>query len=158
MNVTAASRQGRELRARNAGVEGGWTFVETLIVMGIVLILTSSVGLLGFRYVAKARRVAARATVETVALAVDAYYLDCGRYPTLDQGLAALWEKPILAPLPDSWQGPYVGKPVGRDPWGNEYGYLLPGPNGLPFGVVSYGADGRSGGNDESADIASWES
>lgn len=131
--------------------------METLIVMGIVLILTSSVGLLGFRYIGKARVVAARTTLETVSMAIDAYYLDCRQYPTVDQGLAALWEKPILAPLPSLWRGPYVRKPVGVDPWGNPFVYRIPGPNGLPYGVLSYGADGVAGGELDEEDITSWQ-
>ena len=157
MSANVTNRRAEEARKRDSGSEAGWTFVETLIVMGIVLILTSGVGLLGFRYAAKARRVAARATVETVVLAVDAYYLDCGSYPTAAQGLDALWQKPVLAPLPRSWQGPYVRKPVGMDPWGSDYVYLVPGPNGLPFGVASYGSDGRRGGEADAADITSWD-
>jgi general secretion pathway protein G len=136
----------------------GWTFLETLIVMGIVLILTSSVGLLGFRYIAKARIVAARTTVESLSMAIDSYYLDCGQYPSVEQGLSALWEKPVMAPLPDRWQGPYVSKPVASDPWGTPYVYRVPGPSGLPYGVVSYGADGVPGGEMDAADVASWRS
>ena len=126
--------------------------------MGIVLILTSSVGLLGFRYIAKARVVAARTTVESLSMAIDSYYLDCRQYPSIEQGFAALWEKPVLAPLPEGWRGPYVSKPVASDPWGNPYAYLLPGPSGLPFGVVSYGADGILGGELDDTDVASWRS
>lgn len=137
--------------------EAGWTFLETLIVMGIVMILTGSVGLLGARYVGKAKLVSARVTIETLAAALDAYYFDCRRYPTPDQGLAALWQKPILDPVPELWDGPYVNRPISVDPWGNQYVYELPGPSGLPFGLLSYGGDGQRGGSGESGDIASWQ-
>ena len=79
--------------------EGGWTFIETIVVIGIILILTSSVGFMAFRYLEKAKVVSARSQIETLALALDAYYLDCGRYPTAEQGLSALWEKPVLEPV-----------------------------------------------------------
>lgn len=121
------------------------------------MILTGSVGLLGARYVGKAKRVAARAAIETLATALDAYYYDCGRYPSVEQGLRALWKKPILAPIPNGWNGPYVNRPIAPDPWGNGYRYALPGPDGLPFGVVSYGADGGQGGSGDAGDIASWQ-
>ena len=136
--------------------EGGWTFIETLIVIGIVLILTSSVGFMAIRYLDKARIVAARSQLETYALTLDSYYLDCGAYPTKEQGLSALWEKPTLEPMPRAWGGPYVNKPIANDPWGRAYEYSAPGPSGLPFGLRSFGADGAEGGAGNNADIASW--
>ncbi len=143
--------------ARVGGPEAGWTFIETLIVIGIVMILTSTVGFMAVRYLDKARTVAARSQIETFAMALDSYYLDCGTYPTADQGLKSLWEKPSLAPVPKGWSGPYLSKPVPADPWGNEYAYSVPGPSGLPFGIRSLGADGREGGEGKDADVATWE-
>lgn len=140
-----------------ADPEGGWTFIETLIVIGIILILTSSVGFMAVRYLDKAKIVTARSQIETFALALDAYYLDCGSYPSSDQGLASLWEKPSAAPQPDGWMGPYVNKPIPNDPWGNPYAYVVPGSGGLPFGIRSFGADGKEGGEANDADISSWE-
>ena len=137
--------------------DAGWTFLETLIVMGIVMILTGSVGLMGARYVEKAKRISARATIETLSTALDAYYFDCRRYPTIEQGLGALWQKPILAPIPDRWDGPYVNRMISADPWGNDYLYIVPGPSGLPFGLLSRGADAKRGGSGEAGDIASWQ-
>jgi general secretion pathway protein G len=137
--------------------QGGWTFIETLIVIGIVLILTSSVGFMAVRYLGKARSVTARSQIETFSLALDAYFLDCGRYPSQEQGLASLWEKPNTEPVPARWNGPYINKGVPPDPWENEYEYTVPGPNNLPFGIRSLGADGRVGGEGEDADISSWE-
>lgn len=146
------------MRKRSATADdGGWTFLETIIVMGIVLILTGSVGLLGLRYVEKAKRVSARTTVETLVSALQAYYFDCRQYPTREQGLAALWQCPVLAPVPVGWNGPYVDRPIARDPWSSRYDYLRPGPNGLPFGIVSYGSDSLPGGTGDDADIASWQ-
>lgn len=137
--------------------EGGWTFIETLIVIGIILILTASVGIMAVRYLDKARAVAARSQIETYALALDAYYLDCGKYPSAEQGLSALWAKPSGEPSPQNWNGPYVNKPINSDPWGNPYEYTSPGQNGLPFGIRSFGGDGTQGGEGNNADVASWE-
>jgi len=137
--------------------EGGWTFIETIVVIGIILILTSSVGFMAFRYLEKAKTVSARSQIETFALALDAYYLDCGRYPSAEQGLSALWEKPVLEPAPAAWNGPYLNKKIPADPWGGSYEYTAPGQNGLPFGIRSLGADGREGGEGNDADVASWE-
>lgn len=131
--------------------------MEVLIVIAIVLILTSSVGFMAFRYIDKARQVTARSQIETFSMALQTYALDCRGYPTKDQGLEALWSKPVLEPVPSGWNGPYVDKKIGQDPWGNAYEYALPGPNGLPFALRSWGADGREGGEGNDRDVSSWE-
>lgn len=131
--------------------------MEVLVVIAIILILTSAVGFMAFRYVEKARRVAARNQIETLSLALNAYALDCTRYPTKEQGLDALWVKPVLEPLPEGWNGPYVNKRISADPWGHLYEYSVPGPNNLPFGIRSFGASGREGGEGNDEAISSWE-
>lgn len=128
-----------------------------LIVIAIILILTSAVGFMAFRYIEKARQVTARSQVETLSLALDAYALDCKRYPTPDQGLDALWAKPGTEPVPTGWDGPYVNKKIGMDPWGNPWDYSVPGQGGLPFGLRSFGADGKEGGESNDKDVSSWE-
>lgn len=130
--------------------------MEVLIVISIILILTSAVGFMAFKWVDRARVVTARDQVQTYALALDSYALDCRGYPTQEQGLAALWEKPVVEPVPEGWNGPYVDKKVGSDPWGRAYAYTIPGPNGLPFGIKSLGADGAEGGDGNAKDITSW--
>ena len=137
--------------------EGGWTFIETLIVVAIILILTSSVGFMAYRYVDRAKTVSARGQIETYALALDSYFIDCARYPTQEQGLGSLWEKPTIEPVPSGWKGPYVNKAVKKDPWGNPYEYSVPGKGGLPFGIRALGADGKEGGDGNDGDISSWE-
>jgi general secretion pathway protein G len=131
--------------------------VEILIVISIILILTSAVGFMAFRYIDRARVVTANGQIETLGLALDAYALDCRQYPSREQGIDALWVKPILEPVPSGWSGPYVSKRVTVDPWGRPYDYRIPGPNGLPFGLRSFGADGREGGEGNDRDIGSWE-
>ena len=135
--------------------EAGWTFVETIIVIGIVLILTSSVGFTAFGYIDRAKSVTARNEIENYSLALSTYYLDCRQFPTEEQGLISLWEKPSS----DSrgWSGPYVTKKPGLDPWKNDYEFTVPGPKGLPFGIRSFGADKMEGGEGDSQDISSWE-
>ena len=88
---------------------------------------------------------------------LNAYFLDTGRYPTSEQGLEALWDRPVLEPVPEGWQGPYLTKELPEDPWGNHYDYFVPGPSGLPYGIRSYGADGSEGGDEAAADIVSWK-
>lgn len=136
--------------------ERGWTFVETLIVIAIALMLTAMVGLTAFKQVGRARRVKAQTEIENAALALSTYYLDNGLYPTKGQGLASLSTRPTSDPVPDAWDGPYLSRPIRLDPWGREYLYSVPGPDGHPFGIVSYGADGIEGGEGEDKDIQSW--
>lgn len=137
--------------------QDGWTFVETLIVIAIVLILTSTVGFMAFKYIDKAKIVTAKSQLENLSLALNTYYMDCKRYPTEDQGLNSLWEKPNLEPIPEDWNGPYLNKPIPSDPWGNPYQYIIPGPSGLPFGIQTLGSDGTEGGEENDKDINTWE-
>jgi general secretion pathway protein G len=136
--------------------ENGWTFMETLIVIAIVLILTSSVGYMAIQYIPRARIAATKSQIESFCVALESYYIDCGRYPAVEQGLEALWQKPTIQPVNDRWAGPYILKSVPQDPWGNPYEYTIPGKNGLPYGIRSFGADGREGGEKNDADITSW--
>jgi len=138
--------------------EEGWTLVEILVGIAIVLILMTSVGVVIVGNIDRARQTAARDHIKSFALALDAYLIDCGRYPSEEQGLEALVEKPILSPVPDGWNGPYLQSlKIPRDPWGNEYEYEVPGPGGLPYGIRSYGADGVEGGENSARDIVSWD-
>ncbi|MGC9023154.1 MAG: type II secretion system major pseudopilin GspG, partial [Dissulfurimicrobium sp.] len=85
--------------------------------------------------------------------ALDAFRLDNGRYPTTEEGLKALREKP---PGLDTWNGPYLPKPIPKDPWGHDYVYRCPGEHG-DYDIISYGRDGQPGGEGEDADITSWQ-
>lgn len=133
----------------------GWTFVETLIVMAIVLVLTAAVGLSAVKQLDKAKIVTAKSQLETFSLALDSFYMDVGSYPTQDQGLKVLWTNPASGI--NGWNGPYISKDIPKDPWGNEYIYSAPGENNLPYGICSYGKDGLEGGDGNNADIRTWE-
>lgn len=135
--------------------EDAWTFVETLIVIGIIMILTAAVGFAAFRYIDQAKVAATKSQIETFSMAINSYFFDCGSFPTNEQGLEALWKKP--SPAPEGWKGPYLQKAVPKDAWGNAYEYKVPGPNGLPFSVLSFGSDGREGGDGYAYDLSSWE-
>ncbi|AEF84528.1 general secretion pathway protein G [Treponema primitia ZAS-2] len=148
------NRKNRKIREDK---QGGWTFIETLIVIGIILVLTSSVGFMAVKYLDRAKVVTARSQIETLALSVDAYFFDCGQYPQDTQGLSALWEKPKTGTVPVFWNGPYINKPLPKDPWGNDYEYLIPGYKGMPYGIRSLGGDGCEGGTGNEADLCSWE-
>jgi general secretion pathway protein G len=97
---------------------------------------------------------AARSQIELFGTALDTFRLDVGRYPTTQEGLDALRQRPSGA---DRWDGPYLKKEVPRDPWGNPYIYRSPGDQ-EPYELFSYGEDGVAGGSGNNADIKSWES
>ena len=135
----------------------GFTFIETIVTISIILILSAAVGFSATRYVDRAKSVACRNQIETFRLALQSYFLDCGQYPTETQGLQALWEKPTMVPIPVSWDGPYIERQIPLDPWGNHYIYKNPGERNLPFSIISFGADGKPGGEGKNADIYSWQ-
>jgi len=135
----------------------GFTFIETIVAITIILILSASVGFSAIKYVEKARIAACRNQIETFRLALQSYLLDCGHFPTEAQNLQALWEKPTLSPVPSSWNGPYVDRRIPKDPWGNNFIYKNPGEKNLPFTITSYGADGKAGGVEANAEIHSWD-
>lgn len=144
-------------KKHNKDKQAGFTFIEIMAAMMILVILIGTAGFTYVRYVSTARVVAAKNQIENISIALNSYILDCSRYPTTDQGLQALWEKPVLAPVPDRWKGPYLNKKLPEDPWGNEYEYKSPGPYGLPFGIRSLGADSMEGGQGNDRDLSSWE-
>ena len=128
--------------------------MELLLVLVIIGLLAALVGPTIYQRIRPAKQAAARAQIENFASALDAYYVDVESYPTSQEGIEALRTKPEGA---ERWNGPYLRKELPRDPWGNAYVYRAPGRNG-GYEIVSYGADGREGGEGDNADINSWES
>lgn len=133
-----------------------FTLIEVLVVLVVLAVLATLVAPNVFRHVGAARETTARVQIEMLSAALDAYRLDNGRYPTTEQGLAALWQAPTVEPRAPEWRGPYLQKPVPLDPWGAAYIYRAA-PVELPagFDLRSYGADGKEGGTGEAADIGS---
>lgn len=142
-------------RKKKEKKDEGWTLLETIIVIAIVLLLTGTVGFAGMKYVERARIVSVRSELASLSLALDAYYLDCGRYPTQDQGLKALLERPVVEPVSKNWSGPYLNKDSYEDSWEHEYQYEVPGDGNMPYNLYSFGADGLPGGENADADIFS---
>jgi general secretion pathway protein G len=131
----------------------GFTLMELLIVLVIIGLLAALVGPTLYQRISPAKESAARAQIENFMTALDSYFVDLGRYPSSQDGLKALRAKPESA---DNWNGPYLKKEIPTDPWGNAYVYRAPGRSG-GYEIVSYGADGREGGEGENADIESWQ-
>lgn len=122
-----------------------------LVVLVIVGLLSGYVAPRFFAQVGRSEIKVAKAQIEAFSKALDQYRLDVGRYPSTEQGLAALVTAPDRS---GRWQGPYLSKALPMDPWGNRYAYFSPGKRG-EYEILSYGRDGRPGGQDEDADIGS---
>ena len=132
----------------------GFTLVEIMVVVVILGILAVLIVPRVVGRTDEARAVAAKQDVATLMQALRLYRLDNGRYPTNEQGLAALVEKPGREPVPGNWKQ-YLDK-LPKDPWGNVYQYLNPGVRG-EIDVFSLGADAQPGGSRADADIGSWD-
>lgn len=130
----------------------GFTLLELLVVMLIIGLLAGIVGPKYFSQLGKSEAKAARAQIESISKALELYRLDTGHYPSTEQGLAALMQRPADE---TRWDGPYLKKGLPPDPWGRAYAYKAPGEHG-DFDLYSFGKDGQPGGADESADITSW--
>lgn len=135
-------------------VECGFTLMELLLVLVIIGLLAALVGPTLYQRIKPAKQSAAHAQIQNFATALDSYYIDVGRYPTSQEGLQALRAKPEAV---EKWNGPYLKKEIPGDPWSNAYIYRSPGRSG-GYEILSYGADGREGGEGENADVHSWES
>lgn len=136
-------------------MQKGFTLIEILVVVSILAILGALVVPKIMDRPNEARVVAAKQDIGTIIAALKMYKLDNGRYPTTEQGLKSLIEKPTSEPVPTNWKtGGYLEK-AAKDPWGQAYIYLNPGLKG-EIDVMSYGADGQTGGDGYDADIGSW--
>jgi general secretion pathway protein G len=132
----------------------GFTLLELLVVMVIIGLLASYVAPRFFDQIGKSEVKAARAQLDAFDKALAAYRLDTGHFPSGEQGLKALVERPASEP---KWSGPYLAKALPPDPWGRAYVYRAPGEQGRDYDMLSLGKDGQRGGNGENADISVWD-
>jgi general secretion pathway protein G len=133
----------------------GFTLIEIMVVVVILAILAALIVPKVMSRPDEARVIAAQQDVAAILQALKLYRLDNLRYPTTEQGLAALVARPTIAPVPPNWKaGGYLER-LPKDPWGNAYQYLNPGVRG-EIDVFSFGADGAPGGEGFDADIGSW--
>ncbi len=136
----------------------GFTLIELLVVLIIIGILAGYVGPRIMGHPEEAKRTMAAVQITGIETALESYKLDNGSYPSTEQGLQALVEAPSVGRLASKWRkGGYMKKgKVPTDPWGNEFVYLSPGIYS-DFDIISYGADGESGGEEDGLDVNNWE-
>jgi len=133
----------------------GFTLIEIMVVLIIIGLLAGIVVPRLMGRTEEAKRTKAAVQIKNLQSALDLYKLDNGVYPSTEQGLQALVEKPTIGEIPKRWkEGGYIDK-IPKDPWGNNYVYISPGVHG-EYDLYSYGADGEEGGEGKNADIQSW--
>lgn len=129
-----------------------FTLIEMLVVVLILAILAALIVPRVVNRAGEAKRAKAASDIATLSSLLQQYRVDNDKFPTTDQGLSALRMQPSDAP---NWKGPYTSKELPPDPWGNEYVYESPGPDGQDYLILSYGADGAPGGEGDDADVSS---
>ena len=135
--------------------ESGFTLIEIMVVVTILAILIALVAPKMVGRTDQARRVSTKVQIKNIEGALQLYKLDNGIYPGTEQGLDALSELPNIGEIPKHWRkGGYLPK-VPEDAWGNGFIYVSPGTHG-DYDLVSYGGDNEPGGDDNNADLESW--
>jgi len=129
----------------------GFTLLELLVVVLIIGLLSSIVGPRLMGQITRSEVTTAKAQIDALDKAVQAYRLDMGGFPSTEQGLAALVQAPPSQPR---WRGPYLKGAVPLDPWGTAYRYRVPGTAGRDFDIVSLGHDRSQGGSGDDADLS----
>ena len=137
----------------NKRKQRGFTLIELLVVLTILAMLAALVVPRVFRNLDKAKVNTAKAQISAFETALGSYRLDVGAFPTTDMGLQALRVRPAGV---ENWDGPYVPKEIPMDPWNHPYAYRCPSEHG-DYEIISYGADGREGGEGLDQDIVSWK-
>ncbi len=154
MNNAAKSTRGAW--PRPAKLQAGFTLIEIMVVVVILGILAALVVPQIMSRPDQAKVTVAKSDIKAVSAALDMYKLDNYAYPSTQQGLEALVEKPSGNPPAKNWSRDGYLKRLPVDPWGNVYQYLAPGTRGA-FDLYSLGADGKQGGSELDADIGNWD-
>jgi general secretion pathway protein G len=136
--------------------ERGFTLIEVMVVIVILGVLAALIVPRVLERPDEARAIAAKSDIAAIMQALKLYRLDNQRYPSSEQGLAALVAKPESPPVPPNWKPNGYLEKLPKDPWGRPYQYLNPGLRG-EIDVYSFGADGQPGGTGSDADVGSWD-
>lgn len=133
--------------------ENGYSLLELLVVIAIMALLATIAVPQLFGYLEGAKESTAKTQIQSLSSALDLYRLDQGRYPSTQQGLVALVDRPVQS---ENWNGPYIrSRDSLTDPWGHPYQYKAPGDH-LPFDLYSYGPDGPDGQGADDPELRNW--
>ena len=137
-------------RRRKSSGEAGFTLVELLVVLVILVLLASIIGPRVIGYLGSSRTKTAKVQIESLVTSLELFHIDIGRYPATNEGLEVLVKPPTKLA---GWSGPYISKgSIPLDPWGKPYRYQSPGKKGA-FDLYTLGRDGKEGGSDEDSDV-----
>jgi len=142
-------------RQRVRGRASGFTLIEIMVVVVIIGLLAAVIVPTVVSKVDEAKVSKAKADIQSLETALTMYRLDNSKYPTSDQGLTALITQPTDPSIKHWRPGGYLQR-VSKDPWGNDYQYVIPGSHGKEYDLFSLGADGAPGGEGIDADIGNW--
>lgn len=140
-------------------MKSGFTLIELLVVLVILGILVSVISPKIMQKPQQARCIKAQVDIQNLEAALKMFKLDNGFYPSTEQGLNALVEKPSVGRIPQHWaeEGYLEKNKIPSDPWSNPYVYICPGIHNKDFDIISLGADGEEGGEGFDADIGNWD-
>lgn len=138
--------------------ERGYTLIEIIAVLALLAFIMTLVAPSIVGNLQKGQISAAKTQINATESVLNSYYLDNSAYPTTEQGLKALIEKPSIPPVPENWNGPYMEKKkVPQDPWGHELRYISPGVhNPQSYDLFTLGRDNAEGGSGSNAEIGNW--
>lgn len=139
--------------SRNTRIQQGFTLLELLVVVAIIGLLAAYVGPKYFSQIGRSEQAASKSQLDAFKKALGAYRIDVGVYPSSEEGLSALMNKPSDSSKAAKWNGPYLDGSPPADPWGRPYIYVSPGSKG-DFDLLSYGKDGQPGGTGDAADVS----
>jgi general secretion pathway protein G len=142
-------------RRRRRGRASGFTLIEIMVVVVIIGLLAAVIVPTVISKVDEARVAKTKQDIQSLETALTMYRLDNSKYPTTEQGLAALTTQPTDPSIKHWRPGGYLQR-VSKDPWGNDYQYVYPGTHGKEYDLYSLGADGQPGGEGIDADIGNW--
>lgn len=141
--------------------EAGYTLLEVLAVLTLIAFLMLMVAPNIINAITNGKIIATKNQLKATESILTSYFMDNGAYPSTEQGLRALIEKPSLPPVPDKWSGPYLNgnqKIVPKDAWDHELHYVFPGVHNTDsYDLYSYGQDNAEGGNGPNADLGNWK-
>jgi general secretion pathway protein G len=138
--------------------ESGFTLLE---ILGVLTLLAAIIALVApnvIKQTEKGQIKTAQVQINSLKAVLNSYYLDNSAYPTTEQGLKALYEKPVTPPVPENWNGPYLEEnKIPKDPWGREIKYQCPGThNSDKYDIYTLGSNNTEGGTGSNADFGNW--